>query len=121
MPSMPKGTKFAKSSPELVERFTAMTARHPELVPRPMFGYACTFVNGNMATGLFADTWFMRVGDERAAELMAMPGGGPFAPMGGKPTKGYACLPPDVIADDAALDAWLDRCIDHTASMPPKK
>ena len=121
MPPMPKGTKFAKSPPELVERFTTVVARHPELVSKRMFGYDCTWVNGNMASGLFADTWFVRVGDEGAAELMALPGGGPFAPMGGKPTKGYALLPPDVIADDAALDAWLDRCIAHTATLPPKR
>jgi len=120
MPPTPKGTRFPKSPPELVARFESVTARHPELIPRPMFGYRCTFVNGNMATGLFADTWFVRVGDEGAAELMAQPGGGPFAPMQGRPTKGYALLPPDVIADDVALDAWLERCIVHTGTLPPK-
>ena len=62
----------------------------------------------------------MRVGTRRAAELMATARRRPFAPMGGTPTKGYACLPPDVIADDAALDAWLERCIAHTATLPPR-
>src|SRR6187455_1794750 len=99
MPPTPKGTTFTKSPPELVARFTSVTARHPALVPRKMFGYPCTFVNGAMATGPFADGWFVRLGDEDAASLLAMPGGGPFAPMPGRAMKGYALLPPDVIAD----------------------
>ena len=120
MPPTPKGTKFAKSPPELVARFVTAVERHPRLVAKRMFGYDCTWVNGNMATGLFADTWFVRVGDTAAAELLALPGAVPFAPMGGKPTKGYACLPPDVIADDAALDAWLERCIAFMETLPSK-
>lgn len=35
MPSMPKGTKFAKSSPELVERFTADYRTPPGAGPSP--------------------------------------------------------------------------------------
>lgn len=120
MPRMEKGTRFEKSPPELVERFVAVTARHPQLVPKRMFGYDCTWVNGHMASGLFADTWFVRVGEVAAAELLALPGAVPFAPMGGKPTKGYACLPPDVIADDAVVDAWLERCIGFMETLPPK-
>lgn len=120
MPPVPKGTRFAKSPPELVERFVAVTARHPQLVPKRMFGYDCTWVNGHMASGLFADTWFVRLGEAGAADLMAVPGAVPFAPMGGTPTKGYACLPPAVIADDDALDPWLERCVAHLTTLPPK-
>lgn len=120
MPPVPKGARFEKSPPELVARFGAVTARHPQLVPKRMFGYDCTWVNGNMATGLFADTWFVRVGEHAAAELLALPGAVPFAPMGASPMNGYACLPPWVIADDAALDAWLERCIAFLETLPPK-
>lgn len=120
MPPTPKGMRFVKSPPALVERFTAVTGRHPELVPRPMFGYPCTFVKGNMATGLFADGWFARLSPEDLEVAFALPGGGPFAPMAGRSMKGYALLPPDVVADDAALDAWLERCIDFTGTLPPK-
>lgn len=120
MPPVPKGTRFARSPSELVDRFITVTARHPQLVPKRMFGYDCTWVNGNMATGLFADTWFVRVGEEAAAELLELPGAMPFAPMGGTPTKGYACLPPAVIADDAALDVWLRRCVAYMTTLPPK-
>lgn len=120
MPPSPKGVRFTKSPPELVERFATVTARHPELVPRPMFGYPCTFVNGNMATGLFSDGWFARLSPGDLATAHALPGGGPFAPMPGRAMKGYALLPPEVVADDAALDWWLERCIAFMGTLPPK-
>jgi len=30
-------------------------------------------------------------------------------------------LPPDVAADDRAVDAWLTKAIAFTRSLPPKK
>ena len=34
---------------------------------------------------------------------------------------GYATLPPDVVADDAALDGWLEKALSFAASLPSKK
>jgi 5-methyltetrahydrofolate--homocysteine methyltransferase len=34
--------------------------------------------------------------------------------------RGYATLPPDVVADDAVLDAWLARAIAHARTLPAK-
>ncbi len=44
----------------------------------------------------------------------------PFSPMAGRTMRGYGILPPDVVADDAALDQWLERAIDFAGSLPPK-
>ena len=114
MPPLPK------SPPELVARFDAVTARYPELVARKTFGNACTYLHGNMATGLFADGWFVRLGPDAAAELLAIPGAAPFSPMAGRPMTGYVLLPAAVVADDVALDGWLARCIDHVRGLPAK-
>ena len=65
--------KFEKSSPELVARFDAAAARFPEAERRKMFGYPALFVGGNLVTGLFAQSWMIRLGDEDPAE----PPGGP--------------------------------------------
>ena len=54
--------QFTKSPPELVERFDAAAARHPDAERRKMFGYPALFAGGNLATGLFADTWMVRLG-----------------------------------------------------------
>ena len=111
---------FEKSPPELVARFEVAAARHPEAQLRKMFGYPALFVGGNLATGLFADTWMVRLATADLEELLALPGAGPFAPMPGRTMRGYATLPADVVADDAALDAWLRRSIAFTATLPPK-
>ena len=84
-----------------------------------MFGYPALFVGGNLASGLFADTWMVRLGPADLEALVELPGAGPFSPMPGR-TMGYATLPPDVVADDAALDGWLERAIAFAGSLPAK-
>jgi hypothetical protein len=111
---------FEKSPAELVARFEAAAARHPEAQRRQMFGYPALFVGGNLATGLFADAWMVRLGPGDLAALLALPGAGPFSPMPGRSMTGYATLPPDVVADDAALDGWLVRAIAFAGSLPAK-
>ena len=112
--------KFEKSSPELVARFDAAAARFPEAERRKMFGYPALFVGGNLVTGLFAQTWMIRLSHDDREALLAMPGAAPFEPMAGKPMKGYATLPDDVVADDAALDGWVRRTIAFGATLPAK-
>ena len=85
-----------------------------------MFGYPALFVGGNYATGLFRDRWVVRLGEADAAEAVELPGGGGFSPMPGRTMKGWATLPPDVVADDAALDGWLARALAFAASLPAK-
>jgi hypothetical protein len=112
--------KFVKSSPELVARFDTAAARFPEAERRKMFGYPALFVGGNLVTGLFAESWMIRLGDDDRAALLALPGAGPFEPMPGKPMKGYGTLPADVVADDAALDDWVGRAIAFGRTLPAK-
>lgn len=111
---------FEKSSPELVARFDAAAARFPEAERRKMFGYPALFVGGNLVTGLFAESWMIRLGDDDRTDLLALPGAGPFEPMPGRLMKGYATLPPDVVSDDAALDRWLRRSIAFGKTLPVK-
>ena len=111
---------FEKSPPGLVARFDVAAARHPEAQRRTMFGYPALFVGGNLATGLFADTWMVRLGPADLEELLTLPGAAPFAPMPGRSMRGYATLPADVVADDDALDAWVRRAIAFAGTLPPK-
>jgi len=112
--------KFEKSPPELVARFDAVAGRHPAAQGRRMFGYACLFVGGNLATGLFEDGWFVRLPDDGVAEALALAGATGFSPRPGRALKGWVLLPGDVVADDAALGAWIERAVAHAASMPSK-
>jgi TfoX/Sxy family transcriptional regulator of competence genes len=111
---------FEKSPPELVARFEEVATRHPAAQRRKMFGYPCLFVGGNLACGLFADGWFVRLDEAGAADALAVPGATAFAPMPGRPMKGWVVLPRDVVADDERLDSWIARAMAHAASMPAK-
>jgi TfoX/Sxy family transcriptional regulator of competence genes len=115
--------KFDKSSPEIVARFDAVLDRHaaPDVVRRKMFGYPCAWINGNMATGLFAEQWWVRVSESDRDALLALPGAHPFEVMPGKAMGRNVTLPADVVADDAAIDAWIAKALDFTRTLPPKK
>jgi TfoX/Sxy family transcriptional regulator of competence genes len=109
-----------KSPAALVARFEAVATRHPVAQRRKMFGYPALFVGGNLVTGLFADTWMVRLGAADLAELLALPGASAFSPMPGRPMRGYGVLPADAVADDDALDGWLERAIALGKSLPAK-
>ncbi len=119
---MPDRPKFEKSPPELVERFSVVLDRvgTPETTRRPMFGYPCAWIGGNMATGLFAGSWWVRLPPERLAEVLASGAARIMEIMPGRPMKGYVALPDDAVADDAQIDAWVREAIDYTATLPPK-
>lgn len=115
--------KFEKSSPELVERFTTVLDRvgTPMTTYRKMFGYPCAWVGGNMATGLFAETWWVRLAPERLEAVAASGEGGPFEVMPGRLMKGYAAMSDSVLADDERVDAFVREALEYTATLPPKE
>jgi hypothetical protein len=112
--------KFEKSPPALIERFGDVAIRFPEAERRKMFGYPALFVGGNLITGLFADRWMIRLGDDDREALFRLPGAGPFEPMPGRTMTGYGVLPEDVVADDAAIDDWVGRAVAHGKTLPAK-
>src|SRR3990172_11592242 len=95
---------FAKSPPELIERFEALSRRVPDIERRKMFGYPALFLGGNLVTGLFASSWMIRLPDDARGELLTLPGARPFEPMPGPPIKTYALLPHDVGGGEGVLE-----------------
>ena len=118
-----QGPTFAKSPPELVARFEAVLARvaRPDTTRRPMFGYPCAWVGGNMASGLFSTSWWVRLSPDRLAEVMGSGEGRPFEVMPGRGMKGYAAMSEAILADDARVEAWVRQALDYTATLPPKQ
>jgi hypothetical protein len=41
--------------------------------------------------------------------------------MPGRARGRYVVMPPDVVADDRQVDAWLAKAVAFTRSLPPKK
>jgi hypothetical protein len=118
MPDRPMPT-FTKSPPALVERFRAVLDRHPEAERRQMFGYPAAFIGGNMATGLFAESWIVRLPAEDLDDARTR-GAADFEPMPGRPMKGFVAIPAADVGDDERISAWVERGLAHAASMPPK-
>lgn len=111
---------FTKSPPELIKRFASVADAFPDAERRQMFGYPCLFVGGSMVTGLFDESWFVRLGEPERSELLAMDGAGPFAPMPGRPISGYFVLPESVLVAEPDLQAWVGRALAFGRSLPPK-
>jgi len=103
----------------LIEAFEAAMPGAPA-VKRPMFGYPCGFVNGNMFMGLFADKMFVRLPEDSRAELMGI-GGTPFEPMPGRPMRDYVVLPEAIVTKPAELKAWAGKALRYGESLPAKK
>jgi TfoX/Sxy family transcriptional regulator of competence genes len=111
---------FSKSPPELVERFSTVLDGYPHATRRKMFGYPAAFVGGNMATGLFADRWVVRLPDSEIEPAKAA-GAESFEPMPGKPMRSFVTIPASDVSDDTRIRSWVEQGIAHAASMPPKK
>jgi hypothetical protein len=119
---MPKAEtpSFTKSPPELVERFGTVMDRYPDVQRKKMFGYPAAFVGGNMATGLFAEHWVVRLPDAEIADAKAA-GAGSFEPMPGRPMKAFVVIPTADVSDDTAIGRWVERGLAHAGSLPAKK
>ena len=115
--------KFEKSAPELVERFNSAIDRagRADVTRKQMFGYPCAWIGGNMATGLFAQSWWVRLAPDRLAAVLASGEATTFEVMPGRPMKGYAVMPASDVDDDTKLDAWLTEAFEDTASLPARK
>ena len=120
MPEMPK---FEKPPAELVARFGEVLDRvaTPETTRKPMFGHPCAWVGGNMATGLFADHWWVRLPPDELDRVLASGEATTFSVMPGREMKGYAVMPAEVVADDPQVDDWVGRALAYTATLPPKE
>jgi hypothetical protein len=119
MPDRPMPS-FTKSPPELVERFGAVLDRHPEVQRKPMFGYPAAFVGGNMATGLFANSWIVRLPASELDDARSR-GATDFEPLPGRPMTGFVAIPAGDLADEVKIAEWVARGIARAASMPAKQ
>lgn len=97
-------------------RFRELVPDRPDVVTKPMFGNLAAFVNGNMFMGLFGADIGVRLDAQSRDELVAL-GGGSFGPPD-RPMAAYVTLPAAWDGDDA--EPWIDRAVDHVATLPAK-
>ncbi len=113
------GGAMPKPSPAAAAAFATLLPDDPAVTARPMFGNPAAFVNGNMFTGLFGDNLFVRLS---ATDDLRLRGGGgtDFAPMPGRPMRGYTTLPAAWASDLESARAWVQASLDWAKTLPPK-
>jgi TfoX/Sxy family transcriptional regulator of competence genes len=110
---MPKPSEDAKAA------FTTLVPAEPTVTLRPMFGNLAAFVNGNMFAGLFGEDLFVRLPEDESAKVRKQ-GGRDFAPMAGRPMKGYVTVPSTWRGTPDAAKGWIATALELTGRMPPK-
>ena len=111
--AMPKPSEVAKAA------FSKLVPDGPTVTLRPMFGNLAAFVNGNMFAGLFGEDLFVRLPEDESARVRKE-GGRDFAPMAGRPMKGYVTLPGTWRTKPAAAKVWIATALEITGRMPAK-
>jgi TfoX/Sxy family transcriptional regulator of competence genes len=111
--TMPKPSEQAKVA------FTKLVPDGPAVTLRPMFGNLAAFVNGNMFAGLFGEDLFVRLPEDESAKVRKQ-GGRDFAPMAGRPMKGYVTVPGTWRDKPAAVKGWIATALEVTGKMPAK-
>jgi TfoX/Sxy family transcriptional regulator of competence genes len=87
---------------------------------RKMFGYPCSFVNGNMFAGLFQTGLFLRLSEPDRAAFLKLPGATRFEPMPGRPMREYVTAPTDMVHRPGLVAKWLSRAYTYASSLPAK-
>jgi TfoX/Sxy family transcriptional regulator of competence genes len=100
----------------LAARVTDILGERTPFSPRKMFGGLVLMVDGNMCVGVMGDELIARVGPDAAPDE---PGTRPFD-MTGRPMRNWVVVTADAIADDEAVEEWVDRCLDFVRTLPPK-
>jgi TfoX/Sxy family transcriptional regulator of competence genes len=111
---------WKKSPPHLVALFNAAITAFPEATTRMMFGYPCAFVNGQLTTGLFAESMFVRLSPEDEAKLLRTAGAQPFEPIPGRRVRGYVASPDKLLGSERNLKKWIGSAIEFSQSLPMK-
>lgn len=113
--------KWQKSPPQLVELFARLqVGLPPDAERRKMFGYPCSFVNGQMFAGLHQTNMVLRLGEADRAEFLKQTGAKVFEPMPGRTMKEYVVVPPSLKSEEEMLFKWTLRAFSYAKSLGPK-
>ena len=103
----------------LAQRIREALADADGLMERRMFGGIAFMLHGNMAVGISGDELMVRVGPDGYDEALAQPHARVFD-MTGRVMRGWVVVAAEGIADDAALDGWVQQGAEFARSLPAK-
>lgn len=111
---------MSTASDELADRIRELIGHRPGVTEKRMFGGRCFLLNGNMVCGAMkSGALLMRVGQERYAAAVALPGAAPMI-HGGREMVGFVEVTDQGIEDDEALRESVDFCWTFVSTLPAK-
>jgi TfoX/Sxy family transcriptional regulator of competence genes len=113
--------KIPGANKELEVFFRSVLPDEVSIQVKPMFGNLAAFVNGNLFSGLYGDTLFVRLSDMDRVELLKTKGTKLFEPMKGRPMKEYVCLPEEWLTQRSKVTPWISRALTWSGKLPPKE
>ena len=103
----------------LGERVRALFGGAPDVTERRMFGGLAFMVAGNMACGIIGDDLLVRVARDDYDAMLALPHARQMD-LTGRPMRGFVVVDAEGVAEDDALEAWVERGVDVVRTLPPK-
>ena len=107
------------SDPKLTERLREALDGTP-LVERVMFGGVAFFLKGNFCCGIWHDMLVLRLGVERAEDVMFQKHVRPMD-ITGTPMRGWVMIAPAGCRTRKQLDGWFDSAMNFVKTLPAKK
>jgi len=102
--------------------FLAALPKDKRVTTLKMFGATAAKVNGQLFGGLFGRGLMVKVSPADMTVALALDGAEPFDPMGtGRTMASSVLLPESVLDEPAEMKAWLQKALDYTVTLPPKK
>ena len=112
--------KWKKSSPEMIKTLNRFLPTDDIIVHRKMFGYPCSFVNGNMFMGLFQDTLFIRLSESDREQFLRLKDTHHLEPIPGRKLKEYVVAPKWMFSKPNLLNKWIEQSLTYLLRLPPK-
>lgn len=103
----------------LAERIRLSLADAPHVHEKRMFGGLAFMVRGNMCVGVVKNQLMARVGKDQYETALTKPGANEMD-FTGRPMKGMVFVSESEIAEDDALNEWVQLCLNFVASLPSK-
>ena len=103
----------------VAERLREVFDARNDIVEKKMFGGIAFMHAGNMCVGIVDDMLMARVGPDAWDDALARPHAREMD-FTGRTMKGFVYVEAEGFAEDDELDAWVERCLAFTGSLPPK-
>ncbi len=104
----------------LAQRVREALEGRAAITERRMFGGLAFLVDGKMFVGISGSKLMARVGTDRYRDALALPHVREMD-FTGRPMNGYVYVEPEGLQEDRDLQAWVNWCVSHVASLPARR